>query len=358
MSVMTEKPDLVETPSAFLDPLLVDGERLNTGLARKDFAIAAGIVYHTYQSVLRGNAVTAQSAKLIATKLGKKVTDLLSPRDPRFIPTKDLAAPWSGASEWELVGFLDQSRWAPNGLYYHVCQMRHRHTAARRGRGKFYLLSCMLEKTKQDVQHKLSRHADVCERVKLHPHLAVNHTSTPIANNEGWWVIDDWVGERTVADHLQTAPWPPGRLARLLHEIVFGLAALHTAGVILRELAPSRVLISDLDGRAVLTDFELAKLLDGSPTVSSEWPEDPYRAPEVGRSETTVRADLYSFGKLVLATVGCDLNDPNAAPVALGKAGVPKRLARLVLDCVDPIPSGRPRELGPVANELDRWVRK
>jgi serine/threonine protein kinase len=358
MSPLIEKPELVESPSAFLDPLLVDRERLNVGLSRKEFAAAAGIAYPTFSSVFRGKSVTAQTAELIATKLGRKVTDLLSPWDPRFVPPQEPAPPWSGTSEWEMIGYLEQARLAPNGLYYLVCRMRHRHTTGRRGRGKCYHLSWMSEKTKQDLREKLFRHANVCERVKLHPHLPVNLASVPSANAEGWWVIDDWIGERTLADHLQTGPWPSDRLPRLLNEIVLGLGALHAAGVVLRELAPSRVLIADADGRAVLTDVELAKLLDGSPSVSSDWPEDPFRAPEVDGGDTTVQADLYSFGKLALASVGGDIGDLDHAPVGLGKARVPKGLASILVDCMEPDRAKRPNDLAPVLKELGRWLKQ
>ena len=103
---------------------------------------------------------------------------------------------------------------------------------------------------------------------EFNPQIVVNLTSTPVANDEGWWVIDAWVGEKTLADYLRAASWPRERLPRLLLEIARGLEALHNAGIVFRELAPSRVLISDKDGGAVLTDFELAKLLDGAPSVS------------------------------------------------------------------------------------------
>ena len=165
-----------------------------------------------------------------------------------------------------------------------------------------------LEK-RRGMIHQLSRHANVCTRVGIHPNIAVNHTSTPVANDEGWWVIDNWVGEKTLAEYLRTAPWPKEQLPRLLLEIALGLAALHNADVIFRELAPSRVLISEKDGHAVLTDFELAKLLDGSPSVSDEWPEDPFRAPEIDGGTTTVQADLYSLAQVAAAcTAGKDFD--------------------------------------------------
>ena len=133
---------------------------------------------------------------------------------------------------------------------------------------------------REGMQAKLSRHAEVCARVGMHPNIVVNFSSTPVTGGEGWWVIDDGISESTLADHLQGGPWPAAKLPRLMLDVAKGLDALHRAGIVFRELAPARVLVAN-DGRAVLTDFELAKLLDGSPSVSSEWPEDPFRAPEV-----------------------------------------------------------------------------
>jgi serine/threonine protein kinase len=147
-------------------------------------------------------------------------------------------------------------------------------------------------------------------------------------------------------------------LPRLLLEIVTGLQALHAAGVIFRELAPSRILISERDGRAVLTDFELARLLDGSPSVSSEWPEDPYRAPEVDGGNANVQADLYSFGRLAAAAAAGQLVDHEAAADALNHVGVPKRLIKLLMDCQEPAPQKRPSTLAPLQKELIIWQKK
>ena len=176
----------------------------------------------------------------------------------------------------------------------------------------------------------------MCARVGIHPHLAVNLTSTPVTKDDGWWVIDDWVGEKTLAHHLQNGPWPREHIPQLLLEIAMGLSALHKAEIVFRELAPSRVLISDKDGHAVLTDFELAKLLDGSPSVSDEWPEDPFRAPEVEHGDTTVQADLYSLANVAAAAVAGPGFNPGHAVNVLRNAGMPKRLQKLLLDCWRP----------------------
>ena len=88
------------------------------------------------------------------------------------------------------------------------------------------------------MRHQLSRHADVCARVGIHPQIAVNLTSTPVANEEGWWVIDDWVGEKTLADHLRTARGLAGANARTVVGDRLGLECPARAGIVFRELAP------------------------------------------------------------------------------------------------------------------------
>ena len=341
----------------YLDPFLVDRMRLNLGLSRKQLAGNASLSMNTLKEVFEGAGVRASTAGVLATRFGCKVTDLLSPRDPRYVPPT-APGPLVGESEWTTDGYLEQGRLASNGLYYIVCRMQHRHTAGRRGRGKFYHLSWLPPKIRDACREKLSRHADVCFRVGHHRQIAHNLSSTPVTGGEGWWVIDEWVGEQTLADRLTVGPWPAADLPRLLLDVAQGLAALHAVGVVFRELAPARVLIADQDGRAVLTDFELAKLLDGSPSVSSEWPEDPYRAPEVEGGSATVPSDLYSFGKLALAAAAGGLVDDATTPVVLGKAGVPKRLARYMVDCLEPFPEKRFSDFAVLLKELTRWAEK
>ena len=349
----------IDSQLVYLDQGLVDRARLPLGWAVKELAVKAQVDYRTVRDVIQdGAGVLPSKAKDIADALKRNVLDLLAPWDPRYKPPANLPGPWSGSPEWEPMGYLDQGRAAPNGLYYIVCRMRHRHTANKAGRGKFYHLSWLPPAKLEGMRHQLSRHADVCARVGIHPQIVVNHTSTPAANNEGWWVIDDWVGEKALAAHLRTGPWPREKLPRLLFEIAQGLEVLHKVEIVFRELAPARVLISDKDGRAVLTDFELAKLLNGMPSVSGDWPEDPFRAPEVDRGTTLPRADLYSLALLAAAAAAGPHFDPGQVVEVLSKIGMPKRLEQLMIDCSAPVPDRRPADLSALVKELAHWAER
>lgn len=342
----------------YLDPFLVDRLRLNAGLSKKVLAHEAALAVNTVLHFFDGGGLQPAIAQRIAMTFKKNVTDLLAPWDPRYVPPKMPSGPSAGMPEWLTQGYLDQGRLAPNGLYYIVCQMQHRHTVGRLGRGKFFHLSWLPPGKRDEMQHKLSRHANVCERLGSHPNIVVNHSSSPVANDDGWWVIDQWVGPQSLQSILNAGKFPPAQLPRLLRDIALGLSALHEAGVILRELAPARVLLSERDGRAVLTDFELAKLLDGSPSVSSDWPDDPFRAPELDGAEPTIQADLYSFGRIALAAAETLETPVDRAVVAFGAAGMPKKLARYLNDCLHSLPSRRPPELAPLMVELSRWVER
>lgn len=349
----------IEPQQVYLDSFLIDRARIAVGWSLKQLAVEAEISYRTLRSIFNRDGVLPATALQLAEAIGKNVLELLAPYDPRYVAPAVIEGPWAGSAEWISSGYLEQGRLAPNGLYYIVCKMQHRHSRTKLGRGKFYHLSWLPAATRESLQEKLSRHAEVSARVGSHRHVAVNHTSTPVRDGHGWWVIDEWVGERTLADHLQSGPFPHDLLPRLLHDMALGLQTLHTAKIVARELAPARVLISDRDGHAVLTDFELAKLLDGSPSVSSDWPEDMFRAPEIDGGSATVQSDLYSFGQVVLASIGQETAAGlEQSASALAGAGVPQRLSEHILCCLEPIPSRRPTTLLPILLELSRWSEK
>jgi serine/threonine protein kinase len=360
---MVLPPKEVDDHLVYLDPFLLDRLCINKGLSRKGLAMHKDLhlAMNTVLGAFEGKGLYPASAKSLIDFLapGAKVVHLLAPWDRLYEPPADPSGPWSGAPEWEWMGYLDQGRLAANGLYFIVCRMKHRHTANKSGRGKFYQLGWMPVAKREGMRHQLSRHADVCAKVGVHPHIAVNHTSTPATNDEGWWVIDEWVGERTLAERLYAdGSWPRDKLPRLLFEIAQGLQSLHENNIVFRELAPSRVLISDKDGHAVLTDFELAKLLDGIPSVSGDWPEDPYRAPEIKGTEATVQADLYSLALAAAAAMKGGDPDPGEVVSLLGAAGMPRRLHGLMVDCSAPARDRRPPDLSGILKELARWAKE
>ena len=94
---------------------------------------------------------------------------------------------------------------------------------------------------------------------------------------------------------------PPGEAVRLVCQLLQGLAAVHAAGVVHRDVKPENVLVSTARGRMglKLTDFGVSRLSYGASLtkMTSLIGTPEYMAPELADHDTaTPAADLYSAG--------------------------------------------------------------
>lgn len=123
-----------------------------------------------------------------------------------------------------------------------------------------------------------------------------------------------------------------GEIDRVFRQILDGLAYAHAHGVIHRDMKPSNVLV-DAQGNAFLTDFGIAKLLEGSTNFTQTdaiigTPD--YISPEQAQGiKVDQRSDLYSLGIMLyematgrvpfkadtpLAVIMKHVNEPLPAP--------------------------------------------
>src|SRR5690348_7308706 len=96
---------------------------------------------------------------------------------------------------------------------------------------------------------------------------------------------------------------PIDETRRLLAEIADALAYAHQRGVIHRDVKPDNILLDENNGRAIVTDFGIARAIEASNrlTVTGIAVGTPaYMSPEqaVGDKEVDGRSDLYSLGVL------------------------------------------------------------
>ena len=319
------------------------------GWGMEKLANQAGVSAGTISAILNEKHPTfwASAEKIRKALRVERMESLLKSDDSASAPiVRDAIHEWS--VEQVLTGWITSS----NHLQFQVCRLKHQHLN-RLARGKRYELRAMSTEEQQRCRALFTRHAEVCAAIGSHPHVIRNITTCESPQKDAWWVIDDWIDGTPLSESLRESRLPRPTAWQLARQIADGLHALHQVGIVRRELAPQSILLSEKGTHAVLTEFELAKLLDGSPTVSrDEWPTDPYRAPEASSSDVDLRADLYSWGRLTLHLVLGQLPPEGQELAAMRKAGLAPEVEKLLLKCVSVSRRSRPKGFADVMQAL------
>ncbi|KAJ6471767.1 kinase-like domain-containing protein, partial [Mycena vitilis] len=132
------------------------------------------------------------------------------------------------------------------------------------------------------------------------PFLGVDTINFP---NLGGAMISPWMPRgnvlRYIAENSPVAPYA----VELLKDIISGLNYLHAANIVHGDMCGRNILINEL-GRASLTDFGLAGLVESEPTLgsstrggSARWQSPELIAPPSGISfKRTTASDIWAFG--------------------------------------------------------------
>ena len=167
------------------------------------------------------------------------------------------------------------------------------------------------------------------------------------------YVDGDTLGRRV----RQRGPVPFDTAARLLEEVARALSYAHDRGVVHRDVKPDNILLDLATGRALVSDFGIARVGSGVTTGPQRVVGTAeYMSPEQVLGERVdPRSDLYSLGVVgffamsgELPFVGPDdmtvlarhINDP-PPPLASVAPGVPPRLAETIDRCLAKDPSAR-----------------
>ena len=270
---------------------------------------------------------------------------------------QELAAIIPAPRDWSIVEFQSPFVIAANGVSYCIAKLQSELVASKSSRGKFYNLVNVVPSKQVSLRERLIRHPSVCEMLKDSKFVARNCDIRRLAEETAWWVLDEWVADETLADWLEGEITPTqAAIKKIGKEILLGLTDLHAAKVVMRELAPERVLISKSDLHCTLTDFELAKLFEGNPSVSGDWKtQSPYRAPEIVDGEPDVRSDIYSWAIIVIEML---TGDPNAKSDLIAKSIADKSLSTALVTCIDPRVSKRPVSVAAIIETWDKWPAK
>lgn len=120
---------------------------------------------------------------------------------------------------------------------------------------------------------------------------------------------------------LREAPLAPDRVWSIIRQVLDGLQAIHTAGIVHRDIKPQNVLIGQ-DGIARVTDFGIAHLDEdiGLTTAGTTVGTAAYMAPEQAQGGRVSQAtDLYAVGVMIyeMLTGYLPFNGPTAMATML-----------------------------------------
>ena len=148
----------------------------------------------------------------------------------------------------------------------------------------------------------LVRHAQVCRALASSSFFPTNQSVD--ISEKFCWVIDSWPHGESLATLLSEQAIPRPTIPAIMLSLATALTELHTHELVLRDLHPDNVYYELDSGQLTIVDFELAKLLDGSPTVvHGELTENPFRAPECVGHIIDHTADIFSWG--AIARMAC-----------------------------------------------------
>jgi serine/threonine protein kinase/tetratricopeptide (TPR) repeat protein len=167
-------------------------------------------------------------------------------------------------------------------------------------------------------------------------------------------------------------PLPIARAVAIGRQICAGVGAAHDAGVLHRDLKPDNVMIASSDGRAVITDFGIARARTEAAlanTIGGVVGTPAYMAPEqvTAGADVGPTADVYAIGAMLFEMLtgrrAWPGNEPFAVALArltlpppdprLVRPSLPEPIAAVVLRCLARDPAARFPTAGAVAEALE-----
>jgi serine/threonine protein kinase len=167
---------------------------------------------------------------------------------------------------------------------------------------------------------------------------------------------------------------PPEEAVTIIRQVLDGLDYAHSRGIIHRDLKPTNILF-DSKGRPYLADFGIAKDLNkssGSTTVFGQVGTPAYMSPEQAEGLPLTKAsDIYSIGTILYEMLAGKLpfDGPTDTAIMIAKSkydapplrpeipGIPERLEKVVLTCLERNLEHRYADCGVLLKALD-WAAK
>jgi len=208
-----------------------------------------------------------------------------------------------------------------------------------------------------------------------HPNIVQVYDFDYDAESESYYMVMELIDGPTLKDRLfdldmTSERFPIAESIRIIKSAAEALAYAHQRNMIHRDVKPANLML-DADGRVVLTDFGIAKIVTGAQfTASGGMVGTPaYMAPEQGLGEAgDERSDNYSLGVIMyqlitgrlpydadtpLAIILKHVNEPLPLPGQF-VPGLPQDLERVICLALEKEPENRYQTALQFAQDLDR----
>jgi len=152
-----------------------------------------------------------------------------------------------------------------------------------------------------DIRQRFLREAETAAQLN-HPNIVPIYTVEE-RDNLVYFVMAYIKGDNLGQRLQQHGPIPPVEVRRILREVADALAYAHHRNVIHRDIKPDNIILDEETGRAMVTDFGIARALtdsgDSRLTATGMAIGTPaYMSPEQSAGDQAIdgRSDLYSLG--------------------------------------------------------------
>ncbi len=282
---------------------------------------------------------------------------------PQSSPEQDLLARVSRAVEpaYEIQGEIGRGG---SGIVYRAMDRRLKRAVA------IKILPPDLA-FRSDTRDRFMREAETAAQLS-HPNI-VPIFSVDEREGLAWFVMSIVEGE-SLGDRVRTkGAMPVNDVRKMLREVADALGFAHERGVVHRDIKPDNILIDAHSGRAMVTDFGIARATtDGGSRLTATGTAigtPAYMSPEqcAGDKNLDGRSDLYSLGAVAYyALTGQPVFDGPSTPAIMMKhvtetpepmsryrPGIPEDLDRIVTRLLQKDPADRFRNGSELIAALD-----
>jgi serine/threonine-protein kinase len=207
-----------------------------------------------------------------------------------------------------------------------------------------------------EFKDRFEREAQNVARLR-HPNIVQVYDFDYDAATESYFMVMELIDGETLKDYMARGVHSVDDMLRIVRQAMEALAYAHARGMIHRDIKPANLMI-ERDGRVVLTDFGIAKIVTGAQfTASGGMVGTPaYMAPEQGLGDVgDERSDIYSMGIILfhmatgklpyeaetpVATILRHVNDPTPSVRALNPQ-MPPSVEALILKAMAKDPDDR-----------------